>query len=392
MDRKKNFMNDYKFKQIEDDIRLSKTSDNFYYNAIVSNNTSDIIIRASYSDDRVIQILKKPDDYYAAIVRFKLPITSVPIMIFQDNFYYISLAFGGVYYPSFVQYIPHGVSLSGLKTIFTIQHFLDCVNTTLLNLYRLVYTANPLNPQVPPSDDFAPKFIFNSATQLFTLLAYQNFQNTPNNGSPAPSFNAPNPNILNIYMNYNLSDIFYLETIDITNIDITQPQGPRSSLLIIKDNGVNDIIVQNLNNPLPPPISVLPFNFLQIIQETPTTYLLNTFQSIVFLSNSLGTKSESIPGINGSDSQLSIIADFEPIQNITPDRGYLQFINNGPYRYIDFDTNQEIRNIKIDAYWVNNFPVNPPDNSRLVPIFLTPGQIMTIKLLFKKKKVAIEGK
>ncbi len=361
----------FELKKILEAERLSLSSDNIYYNAVVNNPTRDFIIPASYVDNRVSSILKKPDDYYCAITRFKVPITSIPIMIFKDNYYHIRLSFGGVNYDSFVAYISDGVSTVGSNTVFTVQHFLDMINNTFLILYTAVVAANPANPSVPPG--FPPRLIFDRTTNLITLRCRDVFINTTGNANPPPVYNPPNPAVLNIYFNYPLEDVLLFQAYDVTNIDLTQPQSLTSSLIYVKDNG------NNLTN-------IGGNNYYDMVQEHSTLYLLSGFSSIVFLSNSLGTKSELMPGVGGSDNQLSIIADFELFQEPVIDQGYAQFFQTGPYKWIDFDTKDEIRNIKIDAYWLSN------DAQRLIPIYILNNQKMTLKLLFKKKITVVNEK
>lgn len=373
---KKNEIEDYQLKIIKEELRLSKKSDNLYYNVTVANNTDDQFLRASFKDDRIIAILKKPDDYYASIIRFKIPITSIPLMIFRDNFYHIRLSFGGVNYDSYVTYISRGPGvLTIANTIFTLQHFLDCVNQTFNTLYLAVVAANPANPAVPAG--YPPIIIFNSTTQLFTLRCLTAFANANMYASPPPAYDPPNPAVLNIYFNYNLADLFYLQSYDVSILP-PAPQSLTSSLLIVKDNG-NNLITIGVNN------------YYDMTQESPTQNLFIGMQSITFISNSLGTKSEALPNLDGADDQLSIIADFEPFFQQSIDHGYIQFFQSGPYKYMDFDTNQEIRNIKIDAYWVNNYRL-ASSGSQLVPIYLTPGQSFTMKIMFKKKSLVDGGK
>jgi|SRR6478736_5276553 len=362
--QKPDIIRENQIKKLLEEERLSKTSDNIYYNAIVTNPSRDFIIPAQYVDNRVSAILKNPSDYYCAITRFKVPITSIPIMIFKDDYYYIRLSYNGVDYDGKAVYISNGVSIVGQNTVFTVQHFLDMINNTLATLYALVVAANPADPNVPIG--FPPRLILDRVTDLITLRCRTEFKNTGQDGLPIPPFSPPNPAVLNIYFNLPLEDILLFQARTQPNLNLTQPQPQAASLIYVKDNGNNLVTIAGVN-------------YYDMVQEHSTIYLLSGFSSIVFLSNSLGTKSELTPGIGGGDNQLSIIADFELLQDQKVDQGYAQFFQTGPYKWIDFDTHDQIRNIKIDAYWLSN------DGQQLVPIYILNNQKMSLKLLFKKK-------
>jgi hypothetical protein len=368
----RNIIEEHKIKKIIEEDRLSLKSDNIYYNVSVTNDDPTMVASASFSDNRIVPILKKRDDYYCAIVRFRVPITSVPLLIFESDDYHIQLSYHGVNYNSYVGFISHGndtLYSPPINAIRDVQHFLDCINTTLNNLYDAVAAANPLDPNIPLNDP--PIIIFDRATQLFSLRCRTEFVNTVPTGSPTPPFNPPLPNVLAIYFNFPLNDLFLFESIVSTN-PVSQAQPLVASMIIVKDNGNNLVTIGG-------------HNYYNMTQDQSTVYLLAQFESIVFVSNSLGTKAEDVPGIGGGDNTLSIIADFELAQTTPLDRGYAQFFQTGPYRWIDFDATDQLRNLKIDAYWSSV-------DGRLFPLYLFTNQIMTMKLLFRKKSVANSGK
>lgn len=402
LNNKLNYIADRKIREIEDDDQLDKKSDSIYYNAVVANNTPGLYIPIEYIDNRVSQILKKPSDYYGAVVRFKVPILALPIMIFKSNYYYVQFSYKGVNYPlvpptvpfvpQFVPYISDGKSIDGSQNIFTLQEFLDCVNEQMKAIYNQLQLSNPGDPNVPPGPDYVPYIIFDREANLFSLIAPSNMVNVNGNGNGIPPpFKPPNPNIVQIFMNPELSDLFLWQAFGDASPNIL----PLDSLLIyIKDNYNNQFTktIPNPFGPIPPTIDQV---YYKMTQEQPTTYLFNEFQSIVFLSNSLGLKSELIPafslspnigytGNSGGDNTLSLVTDFEPQQDPILDRGYLQYFPTGPYRYMDFDTTEEIRNIKINAYWTDR-------SLQLHKIYIGPGQIFSMKILFRKKKSAALG-
>ena len=59
---------------------LYKDGDNVYYNITIANNTNQVI-NARYDETRNDIIICDPRDYYLTIVRFSVPLNSIPIMI-----------------------------------------------------------------------------------------------------------------------------------------------------------------------------------------------------------------------------------------------------------------------------------------------------------------------
>ena len=61
-----------------------------YYNIDVKNETQERII-PSFNINRVQAVLDDPSEYEMAIVRFSLPLTSIPLFLFKNDIFKVSL-------------------------------------------------------------------------------------------------------------------------------------------------------------------------------------------------------------------------------------------------------------------------------------------------------------
>lgn len=64
-----------------------------YYNVSIANNTSFPTTQAVYNENRLIPLIKKPEDYHMSIIRMQVPMDSLPLFNFsKDDSYIISMS------------------------------------------------------------------------------------------------------------------------------------------------------------------------------------------------------------------------------------------------------------------------------------------------------------
>lgn len=366
-----------------------KGADNIYYNVQVFNNAKDQLITASYTDNRVSVILDNPSLYYMAVVRFKIPAVSIPIMIFRDNYYGISLRYAGVTYPKpadpvqFIPYIP--VTLGDNNLIFYFQDFLDMVNSYLTYLYNQVVADNPADPNVPANPPLPafqssnPFFTYDPKTQLISLYALR-------------IFGEENPNHMQIFFNTELQSILQFQNFAETTFFYPQVLPQQLYLIRVFNTGFNQNLGTGLTNGVPNTDNPYGENYYVMTQQLISLFLFNSFNSIVFTSNNIAVRAEQLPGppqvpqpgtasaqgtTSGSDNTLSVLTDFEPLQ-VAFDKSYFQYYPQGPYRYYDLISTEPLRNLNITVKWTDQF-------GDLHPVFLLPGDVFTMKILFRRK-------
>ena len=129
-------------------------------------------------------------------------------------------------------------------------------------------------------------------------------------------------------------------------------------------------------------------------QEYPALYFWNDLRNIVFVSD-LEVENEATPTnkANGLTSNvanmdnietvsimsyISILTDFQPQNNNGTDfRSYLQY-QPTIYRYYNINTTKDIKKLNLQIYFEDKTGVT-------YPLFIQPGEQVSIKLMFQKK-------
>lgn len=326
--------------------------DYIYYNIEVRNSrTDDKTIDAVFSENRINPILKHPSDYQLAVMRFSVPTTNIPVFIFPgvgDPQLAVRLEYNGLIINQdliFVQNASPPSTKFG-NAVYSYQELADMINTAFEQAFWFDYPVNtvknlPLSPTTAP-----PYLVFNSETNLFSLFAEQVYSTAPIETK--------------VYLNTRLHNLFP----SFQSFALKTSNNPPTTFwqILIKDN---------LNN-----IPTAPANYYEMKQEFSTLGLWNTVTTLAFETTAIPVEQE----FQGTQAnvQRSIITDFEPQAEIN-DRQKYQFFPQGPLRYYDLDSKQELRRIDINAIWSdkqgNNYTVT-----------ISPGESFTLKILFRKKK------
>lgn len=161
---------------------VHKDTDNIYLNVFIPNTTNEVI-PAEYMVQQSRPILDNMNDYEAGIVRMKIPTVSIPLMIFEDNEYWMSFVIGendtNLLPPMVVTLLQQYKSndLLGFPYshyVYYYSQFLGCVNQILQLLwnqaiadanYQVIIPANLINQR------FAPHFEINGTTSFLNFIA-----------------------------------------------------------------------------------------------------------------------------------------------------------------------------------------------------------------------------
>lgn len=337
-----------------------KGTDYVYYNAMLTNN-KDSPIEARITEYRSEPIVINPKDYYLSVVRFNVPVSLIPIFIYPNNNnvpdntqYSVTLLDAlGVYHRVFLIYTFLDTVL-GPPTIYTVQHFIDMINTALATAHTLMGVPKPATP---------PYITFNQETKLFALIGENGWITSTN---------------LGIFMNSKLYFLFnYFET----NFNGYNLPNGTDFKFIFKNNGNNSISASQITPPNGS-VAVNPGYILK--QEQASLDKWASVRSIIFVSNTISVKPEYITASpellqNTGDNFRSMLTDFEPPLidgNIL--QGYLQYYPQGPYRLIDLTTDTNLKNIDFQLFWQDN-------KQQIHKIYINPGDSITIKIMFVKK-------
>ena len=309
-----------------------------YYNVRIQ---ADLETRkhAVFSVKRVQPILDNPSDYEIAVVRFSLPTTSVPLIIFEDNKYSVSLKIGSNEYTEYLTWTPNS-NVYTEKYVYNIQDIVDFMNTAWATAFSNLNAGNVITSTVPPFMSFS------SETNLMTLHVPQTYL-------------ADGIDVYaneELYLKINTFQDFYYET---------PTQGQLNYQFVIKDLFTNNITY----NTIPYYTSTQQFATISAIQD---------LRQIQFITNNIPVNRE----LEGAQRNITTntLTDFEPIQeNTFSGGGLLQFFPQGPLRYIDLLSKHPLSTMDLTINWVSKTGI-------VYPYFLQGEQSATIKLLFRKKE------
>lgn len=341
------------------DSKVNKTDSVFYFNANIYNDPGKpdpIIIRPpqsakiarfsqSISSGSVVDL---PENYYLAIVRFAISHMLIPLYLFKDGSYYVTISEpGGVTSTVAVNYINVGnFSQYGYdQPVFFYSQFVSMVNAALRTAHNNVFGAGD-----------APFINYGAETERFTLYV-------PNGADYYDG------TVANATISFNANLFQQLQFINATF------NGYRADFIDYTINYFTDPLQLNLYQPAPP-------GYFFYTQERPALYLLNEVQSIVFTSTSINVTKEFIGKNDGQGNvgSLSIIADFVPDQSSGRDLSEYQYNVQGPPRLVNL---------------TNTIPITEIDyqvgirfrDGTIVPLYLEPGETCEVKFGFFKKSL-----
>lgn len=340
---------------------VSRDAVGHVYYSIHVQNTTPLPIPAVFNETRTDPLLKVPRDYYGSIIRFSVPGLLIPIFFFPNpnnnanGNLSVTLTFGGVPFETYLIYVP----ANNLPTtdpfyyaVFSYQQMIDMVNTAFQTSWLALKAAFPL---APPNS--APYLTFDSATRLFTLNAEVAYAG---------------PATVSIFMSGSLYDYFAsLRTVYNTNL--SPASNNQTAQILIENTGNNTV---TLGGPFPGQVG----SGYGMVQETPTLWTWQEFRSLVFETSQIPIVPEQIPSSDspGAVAFRPVWSDFEPDLSLgTEPQSLLQY-QATVYRLTDMTGEVPLRNIDLRASWEDQ-------TDTLRQILIPSGQIMTVKLMFRRK-------
>lgn len=315
--------------------------DNVYYNVRMNVNT-DPNQRAIFNETRVEPILKNPSHYEMAVERFKIPAVAIPIMLWKPDYYIVSFTYAGDEYEVPLIFIPNSGSPLADRygdTVWSYQAFIDMLNIALETAFTDLKAAHA---GAPPTE--APFMTYDADTQLCSFNCEQLY--------------ASNTTTINIRFNAALFGLFP----SFQSYGTTEPGDIYWNRLIIADYHNNTATVGGKA-------------YFVNVQEYSTLALWNDISSIVFLTNAIPVSAELQSGQQNISRR--IITDFELSDEIN-NKTSIQYYPQGPLRFYDMISDENMRTIDVQVMWEDK-------TGKLYPIYLFLNQVLTIKLLFRRK-------
>ena len=322
-------------------------SEHVYYNINIpwDENKPDNQCVAEVLYDSQETVLDRGSDYYASIINFNIPVSSIPIFFVDPEpfpntdvnltRYKVALEYEGevssatvIYNPSdLLQPLPAPPSASlpdGQRTayyaVYTYNHFIQMVNRAFAQAHADLVTK--------PAGTKPPTLYWDGASNRFELQV------------DSGNYVSTLPQPINVYMGYYLFQFF--EGFDTYKTGFQTADGRDHKFHIISNNNVVDGV-------------------LTMPQDYPTVANWNCLRTIQLRGGMLNTADEYVPSVNsGSDGRASkapILASFNPIYSNgvggTVARSQISYTLESAHRLIDILTSASLTKISMAIWWTD---------------------------------------
>jgi hypothetical protein len=384
------------FGKVNKNIEYYYERDNIYLNVIFThgytsfptNNTLRAIGEtpkvASINVGKETPIIIKASDYYCSVIRFTIPLDTIPIMIMpvipnQTNSnltpFIIGIFYNGAYTPINLIYqnahpnLPVPIQNIPYRQVITPYYFVYSYNLfiNMLN-YALQLALDTSGVQALFPGVKLAWFSLNDPTNLISLYVHHVFTDF---SAPSPAINTPI-----IYINTPLK--VFLDSWNYNFYGYDQLNGFEFSFIL---QNKYPVIATSTLTPTPDQayglynnVPSIPPIYNVFTQEYKSIQLWSSLRKIFITSGTIPigyefeppVASPTNPGItfnSSSNPSLPILTDFIPLINdIGESRSIAYYIPSPQYRLIDMISDTNIQNIDLNIYWQdklgNTYPLD----------------------------------
>lgn len=378
-------------------VDVYRENDNVYLNITFQGNptiTGPVLLE--YNATKTTPLVDKASEYYASIVRFDIPLEALPVTICpiepnQSNSNLTTLKIGinyaGLNYTQPIIFIPQNIlapppiqNVSNFQVItpyyfvYTFDYMLTLINTALSAAW--IASGIPALYMSPPN---APYFIFNSSTQIISLIVPSIFNSIA--GSPLAS-------LPTIYINYDMLQYLDNFTFKVGNAMFDNGVIFMISGLVNESNGYTPYGQTATNPP----------SYYELNQSFPGLGTWTSLRKILITSSTLPIVSEYVPSNvlspsnSGSppgivtqnqstsiNSSMPVISDFVPQINRGEDaRSIAYYLPTAQYKLVDMISDMPIYKVDLRVYWEDIY-------NNIYPLLIPNFQQANVKLAFIRK-------
>lgn len=327
---------------------LNNDGDHIYYNVSIKKNDQNQGI-AIFDDNRTEAVLQNPSNYDIAVLRFSVPSQSIPIFLWKDKEFYITLEYNTqLFYKKLVWFpnSPSGTYDYYGNAVWNYNDFIQSINIGFLDCFNQLKVVYPLAPFTLP-----PKMVYNPISQLNSIYV-------------EPSYESTLVNPIKIWFNNQLGS-FFPAFQNFGTVDLITPFGLRNKQILILKNLTNIATIETIN-------------YIYTEEEFTTLFIWSDFKTIVFETD--------LPVITESQgAQVNkyrrVLTDFEPYDSLN-DRSSIQYTPSGLPRFYDLISSYPLNRVSIRVLWETK-------TGEFYPVRLTDFDILTIKLYFKRRGTMI---
>jgi hypothetical protein len=369
------------------------------YTPFLTTITNGTPTEAKYSTSKTIPIVGNPADYYLSIIRFVIPLDSLPLFIMPVNMaqsvprdpnqtpMILGIEYNGHKYYEYIQYFadnplnPPSQDSSPTQVVtpyyyvYSYQNLINSINFSLMSVCNLVHAADATFPIT-----FYPYFDYNPVTQLISLIVPKYYITGITVG---PSVITPL-----LYINEQLRN--FLEAFEFSFVGYNQADGKdyvfnlqiQYPWLTIVPN-----LMKNGFNLLEAAITPTPPDYYKFTQEYNVLSYWSSLRKLVVLTTSLPIQKEYVPVQNPNGTQsgitnsIPIITDFVPsVDDAGSGRQIALYNPTSQYRLVDLKSNTPIYAIDISLAWQDKA-------GNIYPLNISVFQQASLKLAFVKKSL-----
>jgi hypothetical protein len=370
--------------------RIERENDNTYLNIVFNGsvptyNTNPAIaptgeqpMQATYNVTKTTPILDKASDYYCSIIRFDIPLESIPILIMpiipnQGNPnlspLIIGINYAGTKYPVYVTFYPDNSLTPPVQNqptqvitpyyyIYSYQQMINMFNIALSQAYTASGLA-ALFPTVQP-----PFFFYDPVTELISLVVNSLFTTVTSPATALPL----------IYINN--ASMHYLGSFDYYFNGFNQASGYDYIFILNNTNPINP------SPPTPPqvlpspnqiytPLTTMTLTYYQYTESYSTIQYWFSLRKLLILTNSIPIPIEYVPATNdtGLNVGMPIFTDFVPnLQQAGDSRSIAYYQPSAQYRLVNLIGDLPLQKVDLSVYWEdvlgNIYPVYIPQNNQ----------------------------
>jgi hypothetical protein len=377
---------------------ISNTNADYAYSNIqIDNRSGDTPIPCSYLPTRNFPLLPEVQDWMLSINRFRVPISSLPLLIFENKKYYIGFSLDStetnphwsevVYNPSIVS---NDTQITNKNYIMDYHQIISMINIALKSAWSLL--INDPEGGIPISVIDIPPIlrICNESPYLyFNLPSVSTFDDSGqiiNSSLLFRSTDRPNP--VNMHVSEELYELLYSfgSIVNTSGLQVTPPI-----------NGIFPVLTRKLqfqvdekNIQLIRSYSISELGRPEIIVPDHYAYLaysqfggLHSFSTLrtIVLETSTAVKSEAVSNTNiaGTSQMTNILTDFDISPNADGRLGYYVDFNDLKPRYFNFRKIGELYDVDLSVIAIYK-------NGQRIQVFVPPREMATIKVQFKRRK------
>lgn len=341
--------------------------DSIYYNIQMNNTTVQSQV-AAFQQNLPSNIVDEIDDYYLTVCRFVLDLVDIPLFVFKDNQYWVTLSYMGTDASAPILYtLPYTPGTP--KNVYSYQSFCELINNTIVTAYTALRVTYPALPALtsPTSPCY---LVYNPDNGVISVYALASLMQDTLMNPITLWFNSTlNYFFDNFYSNYVSQGALDHKDVQII---IHSFYGTNATATTYQPGSVTDTLIQ-------------------MKQEYQATYRWSDISLIVFKSASLGTRPEYTQNPNLTSNLVSnttagtaipasnILTDFAINPSAPGDTQSLAVYTPAIYRLIDL-LGAKTNSIDISIFWRdqigNEYPVTIPQDGSI-----------TVKLGFFKKSL-----